>query len=98
MGGWRYGVVRKPEHGGEEGEYYYELHEIYYSFDEEGNEVIDGHSEKAIAPFGISVEDLQDDLRNMMAGVESGIIYEEETVWTNEGERIGFAQLKRVTP
>lgn len=64
---WNYRVVRKQ--GNPQDEFYYEIHEVYYK-----NDKINLWTEKAIVPFGLSVKELQNTLRQMIKDSKAPVL------------------------
>lgn len=65
--GWNYRVVKEPL---PDGEYQFTIHEVYYG----PNEEVESYTEKSIAPYGETLQELIHDLAHMKEAFSRSIL------------------------
>ena len=72
---WNYRVVR---HVYKDSSEHYKIHEVYYSTDEHVVTSITAWSSEGMAPFGVTPDELKEDLGYMLAAFEKPILHAED--------------------
>jgi hypothetical protein len=84
MSYWNYRIIFKPDPVNPDREGSYEIHEVYY----DDNDKIDGWTVDAIASFGETIEDLNDDLKYMLEALDRPVLMEQTSVNCKCGGRV----------